>query len=235
MSADTVSAHLPQPYYTDDSCTIYHADCREILPALTADAFVTDPPYGIALRTKMVRNRGGGSHPVGQASVLYADDPAEVATLITQVMPLLRASAARGAIFCGPAMLWQYPEPDGIGAVYLPAGTGISRWGFVGWQPILYYGACPYLATGQGNRPNSFPGRGTAAAVDHPCPKPVEWMHWAVERVTLPGHLLIDPFMGSGTTLRAAKDLGRKAIGIEVEERYCEVAAQRLGQEVLQW
>ena len=66
-----------------------------------------------------------------------------------------------------------------------------------------------------------------------PRPKPLPWMKWAVALVSRPGETVIDPFMGSGTTLRAAKDLGRRAIGIEIEERYCEIAAKRLGQEVL--
>jgi site-specific DNA-methyltransferase (adenine-specific) len=71
------------------------------------------------------------------------------------------------------------------------------------------------------------------AAVDHPCPKPVTFMRWVVERCTASADTVLDPFMGSGTTLRAAKDLGRRAIGIEIEERYCEIAARRLAQEVL--
>jgi site-specific DNA-methyltransferase (adenine-specific) len=67
----------------------------------------------------------------------------------------------------------------------------------------------------------------------HPCPKPVEWALWLVERCCPASGTVLDPFMGSGTTLRAAKDIGRKAIGIEIEEKYCEIAAKRLAQEVL--
>ena len=68
-------------------------------------------------------------------------------------------------------------------------------------------------------------------SVDHPAAKPVELMRYLLWKVG--GETILDPFMGSGTTLRAAKDLGRKAIGIEIEERYCEVAAKRLAQAVL--
>jgi DNA modification methylase len=67
----------------------------------------------------------------------------------------------------------------------------------------------------------------------HPTQKPLELMRWCVEHYSKPHDTILDPFMGSGTTLRAAKDLGRQAIGIEIEEKYCEIAARRLSQEVL--
>jgi DNA modification methylase len=83
-------------------------------------------------------------------------------------------------------------------------------------------------------RQNSDAGRvviGRDTKPDHPSPKPYEAMRWLVS--SLPGNVILDPFMGSGTTLRAAKDLGRRAIGIELEERYCEIAAKRMAQTVL--
>ncbi|HXE85532.1 MAG TPA: site-specific DNA-methyltransferase, partial [Hyphomicrobiaceae bacterium] len=72
---------------------------------------------------------------------------------------------------------------------------------------------------------------GFDAKPDHPSPKPLNVVTWLLD--SLPGGSVLDPFMGSGTTLRAAKDLGRRAIGIEIEERYCEIAVQRLAQQVL--
>jgi site-specific DNA-methyltransferase (adenine-specific) len=72
-----------------------------------------------------------------------------------------------------------------------------------------------------------------APADGHPCPKPIRWASWMMQRASLERDLVLDPFMGSGTTLRAAKDLGRYAIGIEIEERYCEIAAKRMAQGVL--
>jgi DNA modification methylase len=131
-------------------------------------------------------------------------------------------------------MLFAYPEPASVGVVWTPAGGGRTAWGFQCSHPILYYGKDPYLVDGKGGRPNGFkddqPGR---EQLDHPCPKPLAWMRWAVNRASRPSETILDPFMGSGTTLRAAKDLGRRAIGIDLEERYCEIAATRMGQEVL--
>jgi site-specific DNA-methyltransferase (adenine-specific) len=223
------------PYYQDDHCTIYHGDAREIVGLCVADALVTDPPYGVGLKTKLARNHGrGGASPSRQASVTYADEPDVVRELITSVIPAALAVTKRGLVFTGTRMMFDYPRPDGFGAVYSPAAPSPSPWGFQTAQPILYYGSDPYLANRLGNRPNGFIHPGAdAESFDHPCPKPLRWMTWAVNRITMPGESVLDPFMGSGTTLRAAKDLNRKAIGIEIEERYCEIAAKRLAQEVL--
>lgn len=74
-------------------------------------------------------------------------------------------------------------------------------------------------------------GRGKESG--HPCPRSSYLTRWLTERWTNPGDIVLDPFMGGGTTLRVAKDLGRCAVGIEIEERYCEMAAKQLAQEVL--
>jgi site-specific DNA-methyltransferase (adenine-specific) len=227
-----------EPYYDDGTVTIYHGDCREILPSLgPVDLVLTDPPYGVNLTTKTSDYRDSAAFDNGaslKASTLYEDDPEAIRELVQTVIPLLLEQADRAVIFPGPAMLWAYPEPRGIGCVFMPNGAGRSPWGFQCMHPILYYGKDPSLTDGRGGRPNSFrdeqPNR---EQIDHPCPKPLRWMHWAVARASREGEVVLDPFMGSGTTLRAAKDHGRRAIGIELEERYCEIAAQRMGQGVL--
>jgi DNA modification methylase len=91
-------------------------------------------------------------------------------------------------------------------------------------HPVLFYGKDPKMPNAYANGKIS-----TATAPDngHPCPKPLQWMVWLVNRCSFDGETVLDPFMGSGTTLVAAKQLQRHAIGIEIEERYCEIAARR--------
>jgi len=223
------------PYYDDGQCVIYHGDCREVLRLIDADVLITDPPYGVNLVARKARNVGGGSHDVAKASTTYADDPDEIAALIREVMPVALGRVRRGLVFCGTSMLWNYPPARAVGAVYIPAGCGYTPWGFQTSQPILFYGACPYLEHGEGNRPNGFIPKSVypAEKIDHPCPKPLEWMTWAVNRVSRLGETVLDPFMGSGTTMLAARLDGRKSVGIEMSERYCEIAAKRLAQGVL--
>lgn len=231
---------MPQPYYQDDACTIYHADCREVLPHLKAesvDLVLTDPPYGVGLKTKTSDYRHSKYFDNGKslaASTLYKDDAATIEQLIAEAMPQILRVGVRAVVFCGARMMWRYPEPRAVGAVFTPNGAGTSPWGFQCSHPILFYGSDPYLQDGKGSRPNGFrTEQPNLERLDHPCPKPLPWMTWAVNRASRPGETVLDPFMGSGTTLLAAKNLGRKAIGIEIEERYCEIAAKRLAQEVL--
>ncbi len=226
-----------KPYYEQDGITIYHGDCREILPRVSADVAITDPPYGVGLVTKTSDYRNSENFDRGeslQASVLYADDPNEIRALIAEAMPILFSRVHRAVVFCGPAMLWAYPEPDGTGCVFTPNGAGRSAWGFQCMHPVLFYGKDPWLADGKGSQPNSLKTeQPNLERFDHPCPKPEAWMRWAVNRASRMGETILDPFMGSGTTLVAAKRLSRKAIGIELEEKYCEIAAKRLQQGAL--
>lgn len=205
-------------------CTLYRGDCQEILPSLgMVDAVVTDPPYGVGLRVKKNAARTKGYvHP---ASTTYADEPASVLLLLGSTLPMLQKQSRRMAIFPGPKLLHDYPRPASIGGVYLGNGAGHDPWGFSCFHPILYYGKCPYGA----QRPNSFsdyaPGE---CGIDHPCPKPLRWMLWLVNRASLPGETVLDPFMGSGTTGIACAQLGRTFIGIEIEPLYFDLACHRI-------
>jgi site-specific DNA-methyltransferase (adenine-specific) len=196
-----------KPYYQDETVTIYHGDCTELLGEIDmADLFLTDPPYGVGFR-----GHGWDAE-------------------IPQVAPTLPERIPRGAIVTAPTTMWDYPRPDWVCAWTRSGATSRTKLGtFNHWSPILVYG---------GRAPNpdllQLPGSGYASGENsHPSPKPRRLMEWLVVGMSDEGETILDPFMGSGTTLRAAKDLGRKAIGIEIEERYCEIAAKRMEQGVL--
>jgi DNA modification methylase len=209
-----------KPYYEHGGITIYHGDCRWVIPSLTADVLVTDPPYGVAFDGKATK------HTTVKSGGYTTEDSAEVGP---EAVRMALKSVKRAAVFPGTRNLYNYPEPADIGCVYCPSGAGIGRWGFTCFHPVLFYGPRPSNVL----RPSSMQSFDTAEKMGHPCPKPMEWLHWLVCLVSLPGEIVLDPFCGSGTTLRAAKDNNRTAIGIEIEERYCEIAAKRLSQEVL--
>ena len=201
-----------QPYYERDGITIYHGDCREVLPTLEpVDLVLTDPPYGVG------RAAWDDALPLW-----WMDDAARLAPVLG-VMPgvpnLLRLPHEIGRL----TYRWTL-------AAHIVNGMTRGAMGYGNWIPCLVYAADSVSIF----RQSSDAGRvviGRDTKPDHPSPKPYEAMRWFVS--SLPGGLILDPFMGSGTTLRAAKDLGRRAIGIEIEERYCEIAARRLEQQVL--
>lgn len=226
-TADSVT-----PYYADDWVTIYHADCREILPSLVADVLVTDPPYGVRIGAPGIGMNGrNGKHGLLKAAYATYDDTYE--NYCTTVVPVIAAAleiAKRGAVFVGPH-LQELPKASAIGGIYCRAASGRHPWGFRLFLPILFYGTDPTLFYGA--RPNVFESTASAEPSIHPVPKPMSWMRWLVELASLPGETVLDPFCGSGTTLRAAKDHGRRAVGIEIEERYCHEASERCAQEVL--
>lgn len=207
-----------KPYYQDEAVTIYNADCREVLPTLeSADLVLTDPPYAN-----------------GTPYDSYEDTPDNLQQLIVDVLPDLRRVGGRVLITPGVANVHSYPKPDWTLAWFTPAGIGSGSWGFCCWQPVLAYGTDPYLAIGGGRRPDAFVMTRASETNGHPCPKPIEVMRWLIARGTVAAReVVLDPFMGSGSTLRAAKDLGRRVIGIETSERYCEIARRRMAQEVL--
>lgn len=220
-----------KPYYQHNGITIYHGDCRDVLPRIDrADAVITDIPYGVNLGVdKDMRANGHGL--AKRAYATYEDTYENYCTIVAPALAQAFGIAERGAVFTGPHMQ-ELPKAAAIGGVYCPAGSGRHSWGFKTFFPVLFYGTDPELHMGA--RPNILISTAQAEKNGHPCPKPLEWMEWLVSRTSLEDELILDPFMGSGTTLRAAKNLGRCAIGIEIEERYCEIAARRLSQEVME-
>src|SRR5262245_44350222 len=216
------------PYYSDDHVSIFHGDAFELADQLVdqVDAVVTDPPYGVGL-------------DYGPE----VEDTPELVDRCAGLVPVLtRAPCA--AITSGILHMFRYPTPTWVGCWHLGSPTGLrSPWGFSCWGPILFYGADPYLARGRGSRPDTFNQASSRdgprwiqkrIAGGHPAPKPPSLGRWLVARTTPdPGMTILDPFCGSGVFLAAAKYSGRRAIGVEISERWCEVAATRLTQSVL--
>lgn len=197
---------MVKPYYERNGIAILHGDCREVLPTLQADAVVTDPPYGVNFR--------------GEAWDVVVPD---------WWLQLARAAAPLVVFTTAPTTMWDYPRPDGVLCSARPGSTSRTPWGgFNHWTPVLVYGKGKWSPDLHSEadclRVNDNAGIG------HPCPKSVNLMRWLVRGTA---GTVLDPFMGSGTTLVAAKLEQRKAVGIEIEERYCEIAAKRLAQEVL--
>ena len=207
-----------KPYYQEDGITIYHGDCRKILPTLPAvDLVLTDPPYGIGVDYES-----------------FNDTQAELKKLIADVIDIVITKASRAFITTGVLNIHLYPKPTWVFCWATPAGTGKGPWGFCCWQPILVYGKDPYLQHGMGSRADIFLITETSEKNGHPCPKPRGlWKKLLVRGSIHESDTVLDPFMGSGTTLVAAKHLGRKAIGIDIERKYCDIAIDRLRQEVL--
>lgn len=220
---------LPRPYYHDERAgiTIYKADCRDLVD-LKADVLLTDPPYGIEGGT------GGDARDFGKGNYIsngWADTPQYIKESVVPVIEMVLRNARCGAVTPGVRCMMLYPQPRDIGCFWAPAGQTHGPWGFQTFHPILYYGKDHRAGKGALPSGRVFPPSNEKNG--HPCPKPLKAWLWLLDKVSQPGEVVLDPFMGSGTTLRAAKDLGRKAIGIEIEEKYCEIAVKRLAQEVL--
>jgi DNA modification methylase len=196
---------------------IYLGDCLQILPILAkVDAIVSDPPYG-----------------VGEKYVSYVDSAFNLVNLARQVMPLLKQKANRILLTTGTKQHRIWPDPDWVMAWVEPAGTGCGPWGFSCWQPIFCYGKDPFLQMGLGSRPDIYIGNGEKASTkEHPCAKPISFMRWLVIRATaVVNSIVLDPFMGSGTTGVACIQTGRRFIGIEIEPKYFNIARHRLIEE----
>ena len=224
-----------EPYYDHGGIKIYHGDCREIMPQLErVDLVLTDPPYGIAYQT--ARRSAGDALRVPVKNdetldVVASAWPAIIARLKDDRHWYSFASPRRIAeasdIFDGFKSIIAWDKGDRGTVGDLTCGFGEA------WEAIFYgmKGRRPL----NGKRPRTVIRCDWSGTMDpiHPTVKPIWLLAKMIEWSSHKDEMVFDPFLGSGTTLRAAKDLGRKAIGIELEEKYCEIAAQRLAQEVL--
>lgn len=221
------------PYYEHAGITIYHGDCREILPTLPkVDLVLTDPPYGINTKS----DGSGKLSPWADycnASYWYSAWISECKKGLSMNGALWSFLNWRSLItFQKTACDCEWP----IESLLVWDKCWIGPGGIRGLRPsyeLIALWAMPGFAIK--NRGLSdiqrFPWSSRKPS-GHPAEKPVELVNWIIANSNSP-EIVLDPFMGSGTILVAAKQLGRSAIGIEIEEKYCEIAAKRLSQEVL--
>lgn len=210
---------MTTPYYSDDLVTLYHGDCRDILPSIdvaSVDLVLTDPPYGMDY--KPLRGSDGSKRwSEGVRGDAEPFDPA----------PLLRY---KRLILFGANWYADKLPPSGGWIVWDKTPKGIKA-GFRASHAELAWTNCcssvrKFALQWGGEARNHEPHL-------HPTQKPVGLMRWAIEEFTQPGELVLDPYMGSGPAAEASRDTARRYIGIEIEERYCEIAAHRLAQDVL--
>ena len=211
------------PYYQDDLVTIYHGDCREWMPE--ADVIVTDPPYGISIVRSDGTTGGQPAHGKSAPNRIYTavvgdDSPLDPSWMLQRASRLIVWGADHFAEWPTGGRLLIWDKRVGLASndfadveVAWDSKPGPSRL-FSHRQMGMFH--------------DGYNDDGSRR--EHPTQKPVALMRWCL---SFTEGTVLDPFMGSGSTLVAAKSLGRTAFGIEIEERYCEIAANRCRQEVL--
>ena len=188
---------------------------------------LTDPVYGVE------GGHGGQLRDYRKAEydADFEDTPEYVKDVVVPAIHKCLLISKTTVITPGTRCCFLYPQPDDMGCFFQPASARIGKFGFQNFQPILYYGR--YLNAGKGSLQTGITLTQVAENNGHPCPKPYKAWSWLLEHHSIIGETVLDPFCGSGTTLVAAKRLNRKAIGIEISEKYCEIAVNRLRQQEL--
>lgn len=189
-------------------------DCIELLSLCKDkefDAIITDPQYGI--NSKKYDATTDTKEDLEKIVGVFLSEAKRVANVVAVMTGVKNTELYNG---CDWRLSW-----------VCPAGTGRGPWGFTCWTPIAVYGKDPYL--GKGSMPDTFVDyKAKRIGYDHPYEKPLSIMNWLVNRCTLPGWSILDPFMGSGSTGEAALSYGRRFTGFEISEKYFEVAKERL-------
>jgi len=251
---------LPTPYYDDgNGITFYLGDTREILPTIgLVDMFFTDPPYGHNNNNSgdLIHRREAalGHPPCDSDSSLarpIANDGAEANDLVQWFFAQAADMLRHGGCCCcccgggGPDpqfahwSLWLDEHLDFKQMVVWDKGPMGMGWHYRRSYETVLVAQKPGAACKWYDETNKIEniirhiGKLIPSAVDHPTPKPPELAAHFIQLHTVPGEIVCDPFMGGGSTAEAAKMLGRKFVGIDCEERWLEIAAKRLAQEVL--
>ena len=244
------------PYYEDDAVTIYHGDCRQVLPALSGvDLILADPPYSSGGAFRADRNRKTSdkyqhTHETHRVYDEFSGDNRDQRSFelwcsywMADALRCVRPGGVLGSFIDWRNVSCVIDAMQVAGWVYrglVPWHKGVDQRPRKGWfrhnVEFIAFGSLGPLETGAKASGICADGvvycRVNGIEKFHQTAKPVELMQELLS-VRPDWSTVLDPFAGSGSTLVAAKNLGRKAIGIEIEERYCEIAASRCAQEVL--
>ena len=210
---------MTEPYYQDEYVTLYHGDCLQITEWLGADVLVTDPPYGVAFRSAWRIESERFNKIKGDETVAVRDEVlnrwGDKPALVFGTWRAERPANVR------QRLIWAKGDDPGLGDLSMPWGYGDEEIYVIGkgWAGTRRTNVYRMPKVAHANNPG------------HPTPKPVALMESLMTYA--PGGVIADPFAGSGATLLAARNLGRKVIGVELEEKYCEVIAKRLAQQTL--
>lgn len=223
---------MTEPYYADDAVTLYHGDCRELLPGLpTASVLATDPPYASAAATATTgwaKQKWGGNWGDMSLVTLMADVTLNAAKLTPEHEVYWFADHLSYAALV-PLFFRRYPMLQSI--IWDRDALGMGAYYRRQTEFIIYArtrNAPDFASANARDLIRMKAGYGTR---QHPAQKPVGLM---VELLKNSDGVVLDPYAGSGTTLLAARQLGRRSIGVEIDERHCELIVRRLAQDVLQ-
>jgi hypothetical protein len=220
---------MSKPYWSGDGITLYLGDCREVTEWLAADVLVTDPPYGRGWRQGLIRN---ARYSAAHAGIAGDSDTSVRDAALALWGP--RVAVAFGDLMLAPPagnkQTLVYRKPPDSGARGATGGfrRDAEAIYLLGPWPSGLGGLSSILETGARSQGNPY---GVPARYGHPHAKPVDVMEELI--TACPPGVVADPFAGCGSTLVAARNQGRPAIGIEIEEPYCERAALRLDQGIL--
>ncbi|MFA7238973.1 MAG: DNA methyltransferase [Sulfuricellaceae bacterium] len=200
-------------------CTLYLGDCYDM--EIFADSLITDPPYGLGQKT--------GTIGVSRKKNAYDEHDDTMFNVRSKIIPAIAkflGTTKRAAITPGPKAMMFYPEPKDVGIFFQPAACGMSFWGRTTWQPILFYGDDPRLGKTIDHLHRQVTEK--ASTDEHPCAKPQAAWDWLVNKASLEGDTVLDPFMGSGTGGVSCVKLGRKFIGVEKSMKYFDLSCRRI-------
>jgi site-specific DNA-methyltransferase (adenine-specific) len=227
-----------KPYYSDDLVQLFHGDCREVLAGMddqSVDCVITDPPYTERTHGMAKTNLGKGHEVKAIGFAAFTDE--QLSAALTECGRLTRRWVVASLDYAH-AFEFDRNPPTGLRALRVGVWVKPNPMPQIsadrpgqGWEAILFLHREDVKPAWHGGGRAGVWTHPVVQNTGHPTSKPLPMVADWVRLFTNPGETILDPYAGSGTTLRAAKDEGRKAIGVELEERYCEIAARRLAQD----